>query len=189
MPVEAASPLGCVEQWQWCNSAYPGESGCGPLASLYDSVYGAAPFFNVTSEELDPARPFSSTKNGTRLIWPVLIQSSSPSIISEVLSKLGDKSLSSQFLLNNGVQGPLPLNQWQLDVNGWYNTVLASIQAMFVQTALGDAGTQQAEHLPLSSIERNACNSQVCAPERGLHTIVWPPRTFLPMDPDTESRR
>jgi hypothetical protein len=94
----------------------------------------------------------------------VLIQSSSPSIISEVLSKLGDKSLSSQFLLNNGVQGPLPLNQWQLDVNGWYNTVLASIQAMFVQTALGDAGTQQAEHLRLSSIERNACNSQVCAP-------------------------
>jgi hypothetical protein len=146
-------------------------------------------FFQFTSEELDPARPFSSTKNGTRLIRSVLIQSSSPSIISEVLSKLGDKSLSSQFLLNNGVQGPLPLNQWQLDVNGWYNTVLASIQAMFVHTALGDAGTQQAEYLPLSSIERNACNSQVCAPERGLHTIVWLPRTFLPMDPDTESRR
>jgi hypothetical protein len=31
-PAEAASPLGCLEQWQWCNSALSKENGCGPLA-------------------------------------------------------------------------------------------------------------------------------------------------------------
>ena len=163
MPAEAASPLGCLEQWQWCNSAYPKESGCGPLASMLDSIYGVAPLFNITAAELDPARPSSPTKSGTRLIWNTLIQVYAASALSDILTQLGAKSLSSQSLLISGLQQPLPLNQWQLDVMNWYNTVLASLQASYVQTARGttDPELQQAVYPPLNAEERTACNSQV----------------------------
>jgi hypothetical protein len=175
IPVEAASPLGCVEQWQWCNSAYSREEGCGPLASVLDSIYGAAPFFNLTVADLAPDRPVSPTESGTRLIWPALITLNEANNVPEILNQLGAKSLLSQSLLTSGVQSPLPLNQWQLDVTNWFNTVLASVQTMFVDTAIGtsDPELQQAEYQPLNSQERKLCNSQVCLIELGCARTVF----------------
>jgi hypothetical protein len=70
---EAASPMGCVKQWQWCNLGLPQDHRCGPLASYYDAVYGAASLFNLTSKDLEPERPLTSEELSTRLIWPALI--------------------------------------------------------------------------------------------------------------------
>ncbi|KUJ14079.1 uncharacterized protein LY89DRAFT_152692 [Mollisia scopiformis] len=162
IPTEAASPMGCVEQWQWCNSAYPKEEGCGPLAGLLDSILGAAPFFNLTEEDLAPERPVSPTASGTRLIWPALMQLFGENNVGELLNQLGAQSLASQSLLTSGLQGPLPKNQWQLDVTNWFNTVLASIQALYVNTAIGttDPGLVQNQYPPLNEQERKVCNSQ-----------------------------
>ncbi|KAJ3566505.1 hypothetical protein NPX13_g7103 [Xylaria arbuscula] len=128
-PSVAASPMGCVEQWQWCNSAYPRDTGCGPLAGQSDALYGAATPFNLTGEDLYPDRPLSSEALGTRLIWPALLTLGYPTALPSLLGHLGSKSLASQSRLYSGVQWALPNNQWQLDVIQWWNTILASVQA------------------------------------------------------------
>ncbi|KAI8631353.1 hypothetical protein F5Y19DRAFT_483195 [Xylariaceae sp. FL1651] len=165
-PSVAASALGCVEQWQWCNSALPGERGCGPLASGIDSLYGAAPLFNVSNKDLDPDRPSVPEAPGTRLIWSFLTTSANPNFLSTVIAQLGAKSLASQSRLLSGVQHPLPINQWQLDVTRWWNIILASVQqswlASVISTAQGSNDTEFRPLLspPLNNEEKKLCNSQ-----------------------------
>lgn len=128
-PDTAASPMGCLEQWQWCNPAYPKEVGCGPLASYLDSVYGAAPLFNLTSEELDESKRLTSSASGSRFLWQVLITNEYPSRIADTLGFLGLRALASQSRFFDGIQYELPSNQWQLDVLNWWHIVLANLQA------------------------------------------------------------
>ncbi|KAI8623054.1 hypothetical protein F5Y19DRAFT_405056 [Xylariaceae sp. FL1651] len=155
---EAASPMGCVEQFQWCNTALPKQTRCGPLASYFDSINGAAPLFHLTGSDLDPdSRPSSITADGTRLIWPLLIQWSGAFGPVDVISKLGSKALASQSLLSQGTQLPLPRNQWQLDVMNWFNVTLASLQTSFVNAALGVADQKWS---PLNIQEKRLCHTQ-----------------------------
>ncbi|KAI1760961.1 hypothetical protein GGR53DRAFT_469785 [Hypoxylon sp. FL1150] len=162
VPDQAALPMGCVERWQWCNSAYPRETGCGPLASGYDAMFGAAPLFNLTVADFDPARPVSPTETGNRFIWPVLIFWGYPSILPAMLKHLGARALESQTLLSDGIQWPLPDNQWHVDVKRWFSTMLASIQASFVDTALGNTNPEFEQYVlrPLTDGERALCSSQ-----------------------------
>ena len=157
IPSEAASPLGCVEQSQWCNTAYPDDKGCGPLASFLDAAYGAAEFFNLSEHDLDPSRPTSELAIATRFIWPLLITGAFGNSISAAVD--GAKSLQSQTLFEKGIQYPLPVNQWQIDVRRWWNVTLACLQSNFVETALGSAPSKS---LPLNDHERMLCSSQVC---------------------------
>ncbi|OTA94888.1 hypothetical protein M434DRAFT_381929 [Hypoxylon sp. CO27-5] len=161
-PQEAASPMGCIERWQWCNSAYPPETGCGPLTGSLDALYGAAHLFNLTVEDLAPDRPSSPTAVGTQLIWPALIFLGNPQSIKYPLVHLGAKSLISQSQLSSGVQLGLSTNQWQLDVIHWWNTVLASIQASYIDTARGynDPEVDPFKWLPLNEEEQRMCESQ-----------------------------
>ncbi|KAI0556170.1 hypothetical protein F4679DRAFT_569758 [Xylaria curta] len=157
-PLNAASPMGCVQQMQWCNSAYPRDRGCGPLAGTYDAFLGAAPLFNLTSDEVDAAnssRPFSSKASGARLIWPALAILGSPaSSLDLVIANLGSRSLISQLLITNGVQWPIPINQWQDDVKHWWETALASVQATFAKM------TMTSFSVPLTNEEVKMCQSQ-----------------------------
>lgn len=128
----SASPMGCLEQFQWCNSAYPRDRGCGPLASQLDSLYGAARFFNVTNETLDANRPLSYDATSARFIMPVLAMFNYPTTVSGAIEALGTRSLASQSNYFGGTQYPLPENQWQLDVLQWWHITLATIQASWL---------------------------------------------------------
>lgn len=92
-------------------------------------TYGAAKYFNVTEETLDPNRPFSSNATSARFIWPLVAMNSAPTVLTAVLNSLGRASLASQSELFAGNQQPLPKNQWQLDVLRWWHIILAAIQA------------------------------------------------------------
>lgn len=119
MSDEAASPLGCIQQQQWCNLAYPKDRGCGPLAGHLDSVYGEGPLFNLTDEDMDKDSPTPTGAAATRMNWHALMTFAHPVAIINTLRHLGPKSLISQTKLYAGVQFPLPRNQWQLDVANW----------------------------------------------------------------------
>ncbi|KAI8627143.1 hypothetical protein F5Y19DRAFT_477707 [Xylariaceae sp. FL1651] len=164
-PVEAASPLACVEQWQWCNSALPkgtNRSDCGPLDGQVSAAYGAAYLFNLSSADLDPDRPTSNTAAGTRLIWPLLALVWNPTNIENIIAHLGAKSLASQARVNDGLQYSLPQDQWHYDVTHWFNTVLAAVQASFVDVATGPAsyGFPDLYGPPLNAEEEKLCRSQ-----------------------------
>jgi hypothetical protein len=165
MPEEAASPLGCVEQWQWCNSAYSRELGCGPLAWMQDAFAGALPFFNLAREMLDDERPPANTSAGTRLIWPALVQYAGSAQVGWAVEELKTSVLASQSVLVGGVQYPLPKNQWKLDVTNWWNTLLAKTQTNLVKSTIGLTGPEmQSAALavtPVNDYERSLRNNQV----------------------------
>lgn len=163
MPVEAASPMGCVEQWQWCNSEYPGQTGCGPLASRWDAMMGAAKFFNVSEQAFVSDDPISAPASGKRFVWAVTVLMNNFISFGSVVGQLGAKSLSSQSLLYGGLQYPLKNSQWQHDVMNWRNIMLAALQAAFVNTAIGteDPTLRDMEVLPANSDEQMLCDNQV----------------------------
>ncbi|KUJ06650.1 uncharacterized protein LY89DRAFT_726327 [Mollisia scopiformis] len=163
IPVEAGSPMGCLERFQWCSSGK-----CGPLASFYHSVSGTASIFNMTAEDFSlnyTARPSSTSKLGSVFVWIYLMLAESGADINMIAAGLpGAQVLTSESLLINSIQYPLPLNQWQLDVSYWFDIILATFQAIFVDVASGpsDPMLEQSEFewSPENEQERQLCNSQ-----------------------------
>jgi hypothetical protein len=91
----------------------------------------------------------------------MLMQFSGMGTLAPVLTTLEARALASQSQFNGGIQYGQP--QWQLDVTNWYNIVLASIQAMYVNTAIGtsDLDLRQFDVMPINGQEQKLCNSQV----------------------------
>ncbi|KAK8007731.1 hypothetical protein PG989_001721 [Apiospora arundinis] len=165
IPTEAASPLGCVQQYQWCNSEYPTSEGCGPLASWYDALAGAYPLFNMTVDDFVMGEsPLSIPERGYRIHWARLITVIQGGIF-DVVQKFGPRALESQKSRSAGIQTSLAKNQWQRDVMTWWNTTLAFTQATFVNTALGftyypEAAETRILSPPANDQERHFCQSQ-----------------------------
>ncbi|KAI0970013.1 hypothetical protein F4678DRAFT_462817 [Xylaria arbuscula] len=80
-----------------------------------NALYGVAPLFNFTSENLDPIRPYSSSALGSQFIWLSFLIYQYPAKLYTLLGFLRPKALASQSRLNSGIQFPLPGSQRQLD--------------------------------------------------------------------------
>lgn len=165
-PEEAASPLGCVSQVQFCNTALPSDKQCGPLAAWNDALFESAPLFNMTGPQVFGEEDVPTSSPASRFMWIVLQLNNVAPKLEKLLDRLGAESLLSKANLMQGFMGPLPPNQWQLDVTHWWSTYLASIQAGFVETAMGPAdptgGLEQYKISPWNDHTRNLCNNQVC---------------------------
>lgn len=165
-PEEAASPLGCVSQAQFCNTALPSDKQCGPLASLNDAIYESAPLFDITVPQLEDIYYSPTSSPASLFYWIVMQLNIVATKVEMLLQILGPESLSSKANLIPGLKGRLPPNQWQLDVTHWWSTYLASVQAAFVETAMGPADpTGELEALRISPWDehvRSLCNNQVC---------------------------
>lgn len=129
-PDEAASPLACVEQFQYCNTAYPRDVGCGPLSVNTGAAVGSLGLFNTTVKEIVSGDTTSEAV--TTLNWFITQQDASPMLI-HVLGNLGAHALASRSTLYRGVQEALPENQWQLNATRLWATTLAGLQAMYEQ--------------------------------------------------------
>ncbi|KAI0454116.1 hypothetical protein F5B21DRAFT_525186 [Xylaria acuta] len=160
IPLEPASPLGCADQYQFCSTAYQGNSGCGPLASFQDAVAGAAPFFNTTYDTY--ATTSAETETYARFQYFADTVYLLNSRVSGVISFLGPRSLLSQSNLLNGFQGPIAPNQWQLDVMHWQDISLTAIQQAFLGTAFGPTDPEiLRSHRSYNTTElKKLCNSQ-----------------------------
>ncbi|KAK6829651.1 hypothetical protein PG987_010235 [Apiospora arundinis] len=155
---EAASPLGCVEQYQWCRD--PAQGQCGELAGQVDALRSAGPLFGLTDQNLDLDRPTLESKIGSLLIWAYLILGSRN--LDGFIDSLGSSSLLSVLMLSHGNMIEIKKNQWQLDVTKWWNIMLAGFQAKFVDTAEGNANApfQPSTHKPQNEWEWNLCRNQ-----------------------------
>ncbi|KAK7962064.1 uncharacterized protein PG986_002889 [Apiospora aurea] len=134
-PEEAASLLGCTQQFQWCRD--PAKGQCGNLEGRLDALYSAAQWFNLTTKDLDPDRPVPKTKLGSLLMWAYFILVDDTTSLQGFISSLGPRSLASQNSVRQGMVSGLQKNQWQLDVKQWWQILLAGFQARFVNTAQG----------------------------------------------------
>ncbi|KAK7985794.1 hypothetical protein PG996_004965 [Apiospora saccharicola] len=160
-PDEAASPLGCIEQYQWCRD--PAQGQCGNLEGSTDSQISAAPWFNVTRKELEPDRPVSQTKLGSIIIWAwYALSIDSGDNLGIIINKMGAASLASQEFLSQGLMWCLRKNQWQIDVTQWWNLRLAGFQAKFVNTAQGSKNSSIRPFMipPANAYEWEVCRNQ-----------------------------
>ncbi|KAI0195921.1 hypothetical protein F4808DRAFT_474530 [Astrocystis sublimbata] len=158
-PDEAASPVACIEQFQYCNTAYPRDIGCTSLGGSIGSARDAAPLFNTTFEELEHGNATSDT--GSRLHWFVSLQAAS-STVSHIVRTLGPRALASESKLYQGVQPNLPKDQWQMDMTQIWASSLAGLQNMFLSTAQGQADEQLQPYrsTPFDAETRRLCNGQ-----------------------------
>ncbi|KAI0545584.1 hypothetical protein F4679DRAFT_560534 [Xylaria curta] len=145
---EAASPLGCVVQWQFCQPRPSDTPICGNLASFNDA----------TSSFL-----MNAAHKNNKLYWYLDIFYNAPGVW-DIIHKLNAQSLLSQRTLLYGTQSPIPENQWQLDVTHWWATALAAQQASFVNTVIGPSDSFQIPddwiRGPIDDDETAACRSQ-----------------------------
>ncbi|KAK6828327.1 cytochrome p450 protein [Apiospora arundinis] len=133
----AASPLGCVRQWQWRNPSLPKDQACGPLASYSDSYTAAAHLFGITDKEMEGFRESSRSPVGSALIWGHLISNHHPFLLYQFLSASRSSFLSSEDRLYGAAITGLPDDQWKQDVIKWWNTILATRQLSYIYTVRG----------------------------------------------------
>lgn len=160
-PEEAASPLGCVEQYQWCRD--PAKGQCGGLLGSYDALFSAAERFDMSREDLLATRPTVQTKSGSRLVWAYYTLFISENSLPGLVSTLGPASLASRAFHILGTVPRVKKNQWQLDVTMWWYTLLAGFQASFVNTAQGSFNSSFNPHsiTPATEYEWDVCHNQV----------------------------
>ena len=169
-PEEAASPVACMEQYQFCRGD---ERTCGPFGGLVDAVLGAAPLFGAI---LDPSVLFNPSPGKIFRVSGDSPESNKPaklfmafagtirlsSSLLSMIGVLGARVLASQSTLVLGVQGPLPVNQWQLDVTQWWATWLSSLQIGFVNFAKEPDDRNLAKYRVAPEEFRDAiCDNQV----------------------------
>lgn len=158
LPEEAASPLACVQKYQLCNAG----KECSPLSGRIPTLIESALLFNLTAFDIIndtvPDDPIAS-----RFYWYYHVLFTMATDLDAILSNLGPKALLSQQSLLGSFMGPLPDDQWQLDVTHWWATRLAGIQAVFVNTVYdtGNAALDEFRVRPYNSYMQEMCNNQV----------------------------
>lgn len=166
---EPASPLGCIQQYQFCNPALQGRGSCGPLASLRDAIAGAASRFESSYDEVK--NNTGGTPTAERFLYTVDQFFYDSGDIVGVLAYLGPTSLHSQQNMLSGVQGPLASKQWHADVSNWFNITLAMAQIRMIETASGPSDPAVMEyHMNFTTPDmQKLCNNQVCRPSFDLN--------------------
>ncbi|KAI1429252.1 hypothetical protein F5Y12DRAFT_727374 [Xylaria sp. FL1777] len=159
LPLEPASPLVCIQQFQFC---HVDAQHCGPLASLSDAADGAASFFSSKTDSngvIDDGTAGAELFNYTLTAFNNLEYPS----FDAASNALGPASLTSQRTLITSIQGPLAPNQWQMDVTYWWDIHMASLQQAFIDIAF--VSPQASSVLKYrsnftSTLSQKLCNSQ-----------------------------
>ncbi|KAK7934598.1 hypothetical protein PG985_000093 [Apiospora marii] len=158
----AASPMGCVRQWQWCNPSLPKDRACGPLASYYDSFVAAAPLFGITEGELDRDRQSAQDPRGSAAIWANMILSSNPQQLNDFLIYARSGALASKGLVFSAVALGLPDDQWKRDVVKWWSMIMATWQMAYINAVRGPnvPEFQELRTYPVNDTEKTFCENQ-----------------------------
>lgn len=171
---EVASPLACTDQEQFCDTSLPADRQCTPLTSSNDAWTQAGAMLDG-----------GDTASANRFDWFKSTVLNKPSPYG-IVQNLGTAALLSRSSLGVGIQRPLPANQWQLDVTHWFETSLAFIQGLFIDTATGPSDSRMLQwvHSPANAEERTLCHSQVLP----FSPLSPPPTVYPTLIPQTPQK-
>lgn len=164
IPEEAASPMGCVQQYQICTA---NEESCGSPAGFFDA---AAQVFE--EKGFNKSEAIAATHNAlgkvddptvSRLQW--LVALCQPRVdIGTVFVASGTQALaSSTSFITHGLEGFLPADQWRTDMIHAWATAFAFLQAQFVEIAHGTTNPDLVKYRiePADTSQVNLCTNQV----------------------------
>ncbi|KAI9741904.1 MAG: hypothetical protein M1834_000293 [Cirrosporium novae-zelandiae] len=139
------SVLGCVDQHQYCN---PNNGNCGPLAGYNPAWQAAVKTIGI-----------STVQQG--ITDRVALQSAYLNTYHTVNGRDG-AALRATETLNGLDQGPLPINQWQIEVSSWFNAAMARLQQGIVEYAAGPTNIEEGLITlhPSDDVSKGMCYSQ-----------------------------
>jgi hypothetical protein len=147
---EPGSPLACSHEAQFCHTGSDQVQHCSGLGSTDEMA--SVLLAQITDE---------ATRK--RLEW-LMAPLQSPLIDFSTPSRMiGTESLRSRRSYGAGYQGPLSDRQWQIDIEHWFNIMLAAQQRMFVEVATGPPASypEDAVRRPAGAEQLEICKSQV----------------------------
>ncbi|GES63803.1 hypothetical protein ATEIFO6365_0007049000 [Aspergillus terreus] len=141
--------LGCTDQFQFCNAR---TEGCSELQGIQAYV------------GVDKLLAFAETYNLSLLqtdIFGLLINYLSVNNIHNSIYGRPSYALRAQETLSGLSQtAQLPSNQWQIEVQSWVETNLASLQERSVQFATGPRGSREGKHRLALTDQTPLCKAQ-----------------------------
>lgn len=145
---DPAPPMACLVQYQTCNPTLPEATSCSEPMGVFGQM-----------EEAHKVLTYHEKHNLTDWLMDYLTFLQPQGIVTG----LGSDSLQSRTRLSAGLQGALPVNQWENDVEHWFNIALAYIQYFPVFTAAGYLSNLTEEYVlrPNSTSELKICQNQV----------------------------
>ena len=146
------SVLGCAQQYQFCNPNLPANTSCTSLTGL-----------ELASNMTDGL--WQSPAQNVSYYSIVDVFGDYGIALDDIVGALGVSSLTARNSWNDiiGVQGPLPNNQWQLEVQYWHSISMALLQRFIVEQATGPTSETVYPWLvkPQTKEEQVQCHNQV----------------------------
>lgn len=143
---EPVHVLGCARQEQFCL----GENNCTPLTAWNPAVRAVS---NMT---------ITDSQKESLGTWVEMIGSLGINL-ADIVGSLGAGSLIARNTFIQGVQGPLPADQWQREVKHWQATVMTLLQRITVEHATGPSDTSMEKYVekPSTKEAKHLCSNQV----------------------------
>ena len=147
---EPASTLACTQQVEFCNPNKPKNEACEPMGGYVKSIQHIDSFWNEAQLEA--------------LNWTTILMAGGYLTPNALVGFAGSSVLVGRYSTNGNMVGPLPNNQWQLEVEHLVASTLASLQATFVSAAKGTTRKElrQFRFTPETSMAKRTCSNQVC---------------------------
>ncbi|KAI0006574.1 hypothetical protein F4779DRAFT_620499 [Xylariaceae sp. FL0662B] len=136
---EVGAPLACMKQEQFCRTTTPNDENCTPLQGNADA-YTSDSAGNV---DWSKSAPFYSNPY-------------------DAIRSLSAQSLVSRSSLHAGLQASLPDNQWEIDVQHWFEIGLATLQKLYLDYAAGPTSSfpEILTRRPSTDQEKSLCANQ-----------------------------
>ena len=147
--------VGCASQIYFCNPDLPAAFGC---VDLYRQLLGADQ--KTESDVLPSIWPDEKDQTMIRPILSFLSTGTSAGALSSMPTK--PSLLARQSLLSNTQMAALPVDQWQIEQENYFNTSLALMQFMTLDFAKGTWWGEGRFCGPEDNCQRG-CHSQVHA--------------------------
>lgn len=147
---QPARVLGCVERYQFCNPDVKTGRSCTPLTGIFTATAAADALWQT-----DKQREFFNTSSNSIL--------RAAGGLIEIVGLTGISSLLARHGLVNGIQGPIPSNQWQLEAENWFGATMADLQRVTVEYVTGPTDPAMFRFLdrPQAEEEHLMCRSLV----------------------------
>ncbi|KAF2014548.1 hypothetical protein BU24DRAFT_482050 [Aaosphaeria arxii CBS 175.79] len=145
---EPASTLGCAQQVQFCNPNRPENERCETLEGM--------------SREREHSKDLWNEKQLEAIAWAESVCPQEFVHTDNLVASIGTSVLLARTGLGGGIAGPIPDNQWQLEIEHLIASSLASLQGTFVESANGPRTEElkRFQVLPETAIAKSMCKNQ-----------------------------
>ncbi|KAK0613547.1 hypothetical protein B0T14DRAFT_499015 [Immersiella caudata] len=148
---QPGSPLACQEMDQFCFTDVKGVRKCSRLGSPADAMLDLRAMMDEGDQEWNS--------------WFVVTTFETMTQVRDPVELLGTRALRARDSLNGPILGPLPDNQWQLEVQHWHSTSAAQLQQTFLRTIIGPTNPELPNLIevwrPNTTVERDICANQI----------------------------